>query len=67
MAFIYKIYFDGTDKVYIGQTSGTIDARFKGHCKAAFVDGSEYAVHRAMRKYGLKNFSFEVLEECTQD
>lgn len=63
MAFIYKIYFDGTDKVYIGQTSRTIDARFKGHCKAAFVDGSEYAVHRAMRKYGREHCHVELVEE----
>lgn len=24
-----------------------------------------YAIHRAIRKYGIENFSFEIIEECS--
>ena len=33
MGFIYKIYNDINDKVYIGQTSSTLEERFKQHLK----------------------------------
>lgn len=62
MGFIYKIINDINDKVYVGQTSRTIEERFAEHIHAAF-HGSEYAIHRAIRKYGVEHFHLELIEE----
>lgn len=65
---IYKITNKVNGKVYIGQ-SVHIKQRWKNHKKDAFWEkGSEYnyPLYRAMRKYGIENFSFEVLEQCQQ-
>lgn len=63
---IYKIQnlLDGT--VYIGQ-SKTISKRWQQHKKTAFnkEDHSyDLPLYRAIRKYGLDNFSFKIIENC---
>lgn len=66
MIGIYKITNLINDKVYIGQSSD-IKRRWKDHCKDAFWKHSpcyEYPLYRAIRKYGLDNFSFDIIEEC---
>lgn len=63
MGFIYKIYNDINDKVYIGQTSGTLEARFKQHLKKVnSVDRKTYPLYNAMRKYGTEHFFIEEIE-----
>lgn len=37
--------------------------RWKQHIYNSKI-GSQYPIHRALRKYGIENFSFSVLEEC---
>lgn len=37
--------------------------RWKQHIYSAEA-GSQYPIHRALRKYGIENFSFSILEEC---
>lgn len=62
--YIIKNLING--KIYIGQ-SINIKKRFTAHKNRAFNVNSndfEKPLYRAFRKYGLKNFSFEVLEEC---
>ena len=63
---IYKIENLINCKVYIGQ-SNNIQQRWYEH-KNLFKkkDRKEYnyPLYKAMRKYGIKNFSFEILEEC---
>lgn len=66
MVGIYKITNNKNGKVYIGQ-SISIENRWKTHRTAPFnANSSQYSspLYRAIRKYGLSEFSFEVLEEC---
>ena len=63
MGYIYKITNNINGNVYIGQTTGTIEKRFNEHKRDA-IKGCQYALHRAMRKYGIDNFSIEEIEEC---
>lgn len=63
--FIYKITNKINNKVYIGKTSRSILIRFKEH-----VRESKYGnrpLHRAMRKYGIENFSVELLYEARNE
>lgn len=66
MIGIYKITNLINNKVYIGQ-SINIQARWKAHRHRPFNPNSvdyDSILYRAIRKYGLENFKFEVLEEC---
>lgn len=63
---IYKITNQINGKCYIGQ-SINIKQRWRAHKTKAFSPSNsqyECPLYRAIRKYGLENFSFEVLEEC---
>lgn len=62
---IYKITNKINNKVYIGQ-SLNIFSRFESHVRVALADTNKgnNNLSKAFRKYGLKNFLFEVLEEC---
>lgn len=67
MYFIYKITNLVNQKVYIGSSSISrgYNKRWKEHIRDAWnEDDSKYNYHlyAAMRKYGLKNFSYEVIE-----
>ncbi len=66
---IYLITNETNNKVYIGQ-SVNIEKRFSKHKTTGFNINStvyEYPLYRAIRKYGLENFSFRVLELCLKD
>ena len=56
---IYKIENLINHKIYIGQ-SINIEERFKRHKYLK----DELAIHRAIQKYGVDNFSFEIIELC---
>lgn len=63
---IYKITNLINGKMYIGQAQD-IYKRWYAHKYSAFKkDNKRYNVilYRAIRKYGLENFEFEILEEC---
>lgn len=68
MIGIYKITNKINGKLYIG-FSNNIERRFREHK----YRGTQYEknpewdkpLYRAMRKYGIENFSFEIIEECT--
>ena len=68
MIGIYKITNNINHKVYIGQ-SINIERRWACHKNRAFVPNKEYDkyLYRAFRKYGIENFSFKVLEECSKE
>lgn len=66
MGYIYKITNNINGRVYIGQTIGTIEKRFNEHKRDA-IKGCQYALHRAMRKYGIDNFSVEEIEQCSTE
>ena len=62
---IYKYTNNINGNVYIGQ-SQDITARKNSHKNDALYGGKDEnsPFHRAIRKYGIENFSFEILEEC---
>lgn len=63
--FIYIITNTVNGKQYVGQTVQSINKRFDRHCQ---YYGSEaenrMAIKLAIHKYGRKNFTIEVLEQC---
>lgn len=59
---IYKIENLINHKVYIGQTID-IKTRWFHHKTAT----DNFIIHKAFKKYGLDNFSFNILEECSKD
>ena len=69
MIGIYKIENLINHKIYIGQ-SINIERRWKDEKRLAFDPQDEsynYPLSRAFRKYGLDNFNFEIIEECSVD
>lgn len=63
---IYKIENKINGKAYIGQ-SINIPRRWKEHQATAIhpnYEGYNYPLYKAIRKYGLENFDFSVLEYC---
>lgn len=69
MVGIYKITNKINNKIYIGQ-SINISERWRAHRSRPFqVNASQYdsPLYRAIRKYGLGNFTFEVIEECNEE
>lgn len=69
MTGIYKITNLVNGKSYIGQ-SVSISERWRAHRHRPFNSNSKQynsPLYRAIRKYGLQNFKFEVLEQCEKD
>lgn len=67
MIGIYKITNNINGNAYIG-LSINIEKRWEHH-KKSYLYKNEYekSLYQAFRKYGLENFSFEVIEECAMD
>lgn len=66
MTGIYKIENLIDKKVYIGQSKDIVK-RWSNHKSNAFDINShsyDYPLYRAIRKYGIENFDFSILEEC---
>lgn len=63
---IYKIENQVNQKVYIGQSTN-ISTRWRRHRSEANNLNNSYPLYCAMRKYGLENFSFEIIEECSKE
>ncbi len=64
MGCIYKIYCKENGKSYIGQyKKETPDKRWKRHLYDA-ENGSDCAIHQAIRKYGVDSFEVSVLCLC---
>lgn len=66
---IYKITNLINGKCYIGQSVNILN-RWRHH-QASSQNSSDkkydYPLYRAFRKYGLENFTFEILEECSPE
>lgn len=64
MYFIYRITNKIDANTYVGYTSRSPEERFKQHCRSA-NSGSLVCtkLYNAMRKYGIQNFSVDVLKE----
>ena len=69
MIGIYKIQNKINNKIYIGQ-SIEVEERIKEHKRIPFRENRPtyfYSLYSDMRKYGIENFSFEIIEECKKD
>lgn len=66
---IYKITNMCNGKVYIGQSINTYK-RISAHKNSPFNPNShnyDLPLYRAIRKYGIDNFKFEVIEKCERE
>jgi group I intron endonuclease len=55
-------------KQYIGYTTKSLNTRIKGHLKKAYdKNGKHYNYHfqKAIRKYSINNFSWDILFKCS--
>lgn len=60
--FIYKITNRLNGKIYIGQTTNPT-RRFQEHRGKGYGQDNEKILYKAFNKYGINNFSFEIIEE----
>ena len=70
MGYIYKIYNDVNDHLYIGQTSQPISDRWECHKSSArnsTLPSFNDTVHIAMRKYGIEKFHIVEIEKCDNE
>lgn len=58
---IYKITNLLNSKVYIGQTSKSLEERWKQH-QRNLQKGIKYHLYNAIRKYGINNFNIETID-----
>lgn len=66
---IYRIKNLINEKSYVGQSTN-IEKRWNKEKTSAFnknYASYDYPLSRAFRKYGIENFSFEVIEECSKE
>lgn len=62
---IYIITNSINNKVYIGQTIQTLNARWQAHCRRGCSEEEQnMQIKRAIRKYGKNNFCIKELEKC---
>lgn len=58
---IYKVTNNINGKIYIGQTTGSLSARWKAHCH---VSSRCVALYNAIKKYGVENFTVEQIDSA---
>lgn len=61
---IYKIINNINKDFYIGKTSNDIETRFYHHKYNSQKRKSQTYLHRAMKKYGINNFSISQIDEA---
>lgn len=69
MPYIYKIFNDINDKLYIGKTLYTIERRWKQHKNNALnrKDLEHLPLYAAINKHGIEHFSIEEIEKVTDE
>ncbi len=66
MAHIYKITNIINNKKYVGKTENDPNKRWREHLAAA-RNNPLMVISKAIRKHGVQNFKFEILEECLSE
>lgn len=66
MSYIYKIYNDINDKIYIGKTNYLLEKRFQEHIRDSKKSQENRPLYNAMNKYGVEHFKIEQIEECSE-
>lgn len=61
MHYVYKITNLINSKLYIGKTND-INIRWYSHCNEAKLRKKQYPLYHAMNKYGITNFTLEIIE-----
>ncbi len=61
---VYKATNKINGKIYIGQTVKSLDIRISGHITDALSKRDDIYFHKAIRKYGKKNFKWEIIAQC---
>lgn len=61
---IYKVTNIVNGKIYIGQTITTLANRKRCHINSSKLANCSCYFHKALKKYGEKNFIWEVLDHC---
>jgi group I intron endonuclease len=68
MSKVYGIVYKATNKVngkmYIGQTTYSLNVRIKEHLRSVRRKKSKYYFHKAIKKYGIDNFDWEIIVKC---
>lgn len=66
VGIIYKITCSANGKVYIGQTTETIEQRLERHFKMAYAEEKpKIKFQRAIKKYGKENFIIEEIDRAS--
>jgi group I intron endonuclease len=63
---IYKVVNKINGKVYIGQTKYTLSHRETSHYYEAKYKKNDFVFHKALYKYGRKNFEWSILCKCKE-
>lgn len=69
MIGIYSYVNKNNGKRYIGQSININRRKYMHEYNATHETSTEYnsQFHKALRKYGIENFDFEILEECSKE
>ena len=65
MGYIYKIWNDINDKLYIGQTSRRLSERWGSHCSDSKTGHTKF--YNAIKKYGIENFHIDIIEQVPDE
>jgi len=61
---IYKSTNKVNGKIYIGQTTNSLETRIKNHIKESKKDNVRRPFLKAIKKYGVENFLFEIVDHA---
>jgi len=61
---IYKITNKINNKVYIGCTVTSLEKRYYEHLYRCFKSDYKSKLYNSIKKYGVENFTIELIEEC---
>jgi len=59
---IYKITNHITNELYVGKTERSLETRKKQHIRASKKYNTK--LYNAFNKFGIENFSFDIIEQC---